>query len=204
MTHCHLEQSEVIIDEVEQSDFMQMPPPLENEVPNMLPAKKPWSPQFRRVLVGSVALMLLALGAFVGINYFSENAENSPLAGDWMQGNGEVYTIKTDGSGSNPSCHPKWSVEGNETTYTSDCTAISPDGEPLWTEKIYSYEFVGDVLFMKQLSQETQDGYDDAPSDILCTAWVLEDLAPDVETWETIVNATAMTEMCSGIAGLTE
>ena len=160
------------------------------------------SNQNRRILIGGITLALVIAGTSLGFILWAAETESSPLAGDWMQANGEVYTIKADGSGSNPSCMPKWTVDGNETTHTEDCTSLSPNGEPLWTEKIYSFEFVEDVLFMKYLSVENQDGYNVAPSDILCTAWVLEDKAPDATTWETIVNATVMPEMCSGIAGI--
>lgn len=158
--------------------------------------------QNRRILIGGITLVLIIAGTLLTFMLWPTDPEPSPLAGDWMQGNGEVYTIEADGSGSNPSCMPKWTIDGNETTLFSDCTRLSPDGEPLWSEKIYSFEFVGDVLFMKYLSVENQDGYNVAPSDVLCTAWVLEDKAPDVATWETIVNATVMPEMCSGIAGI--
>ena len=183
---------------------MQMHPPLANSMPITPEIKESKPSKSRRVLIASIALLLIGGGTFLAFIYFSETTENSPLAGSWMQSNGEVYTIKADGSGSNPSCDNGWSIKGNETTYSSDCTDISPNGEPLWSERIYSYEFVGDVLFMKLLSVEDQDGFDAAPSDILCTAWVLEELAPDASAWENIVNSTAMPEMCSGIAGLTE
>ena len=163
---------------------------------------KSGSNQNRRMLIGGITLVLIIAGTLLGFMLWPTGPAPSPLAGDWMQGNGEVYTIEADGSGSNPSCMPKWTIDGNETTHSEDCTRLSPDGEPLWSERIYSFEFVGDVLFMKYLSVENQDGYNVAPSDVLCTAWVLEDKAPDTATWETIVNATAMPEMCSGIAGI--
>jgi hypothetical protein len=191
----------------EYAEFMQPPLPMNPEdvpltqIPHDIP---PPSPN-RRVLIAGVALLLIGGGALLGFMLWPEEAtEPFPLTGVWMQGNGEVYTIEADGSGSNPSCMPKWTIQGNETTHAEDCTHLAPDGEPLWSEKIYSFEFVGNVLFMKYLSVENQDGYNDAPSDVLCTAWVLEDVAPDAETWGTIVNETAIPDMCSGIAGMTD
>ena len=101
--------------------------------------------QNRRILIGSVTLVLIIAGTLLGFILWPTEPVPSPLAGDWMQGNGEVYTIEADGSGSNPSCMPKWTIDGNETTHSEDCTRHSPDGEPLWSERIYSFEFVGDV-----------------------------------------------------------
>jgi hypothetical protein len=190
----------------EYDEFMQPPPPMDpadvplTQIPRDMPKKRQFGATFVLIII---VLGIVGAGGWYwyASNLADEDGEGYVLAGEWMQGNGEVMTIEKNGD-FDDGCDTSWSAEGNETTFFNDCSALTDD--ELWYRTIYSYELIGDVAILKPLSTENQDGMDSYTTghhddDVPCLAWVRTSIAGDAEAWTSALNSTAIPEMCHSV-----
>ena len=154
-------------------------------------------------VVGILAVGGGTVGTMHFTGFFDSDEKEFLLQGEWTESSGDSFKIRSSGKMVDYGCDDAaWTIDGNETSFYYDCTAINPGGEELWRETTFSFVIDGDVVILKHLSIENQDGLEHSPDDLACMAWVDSSVANNAEEWNQTVSSIVMPAMCQSINDL--
>jgi hypothetical protein len=155
----------------------------------------------------AIVLTLLLGAAVLGWAMWPDKRTPHPMEGKWIESDGSHFLLKENdvmtvpeqvGSG----CTNRWTTEGNETTFTSDCSAIME--EDTWFSVTFSYLLKDDVLYLLPLYSQTHDRGPEDASGGTCQVYVSADIADDADDWKSVVSSTQAPAFCEDILNLDE